>query len=161
MVFRSRPLCRAGTTTLFYTGDDEQQLAEAAWYGDAEGHVSKQTALKQPNAFGLYDMHGNVYEWVHDAFRQDWYESLIGPAAVDPRCDVASEGKRIVRGGDYGFSAAEVRSASRDAYNYDSLWWDAGFRVALSVEAVRDMEAAAGRVLSQPGRVNEDEKDKR
>ena len=157
MVFRSRPLCRAGTTTLFYTGDYEQQLADAAWYGNAEGHVSKQTALKQPNAFGLYDMHGNVYEWVHDAFRQDWYESLIGPAAVDPRCDVASEGKRIVRGGDYGFSAAEVRSASRDAYNYDSLWWDAGFRVALSVEAVRDMEAAAGRVLSQPGRVNEDE----
>jgi formylglycine-generating enzyme required for sulfatase activity len=134
--------CRAGTTTQFHTGDDPAGLAVAAWIAAENGHQTKPVAQKQPNAFGLFDMHGNVFEWVHDAWRQDWYSTTTGAAAIDPRCDVGIEGRRIVRGGEKSFSWAEARSGARDAYAADSTWWDTGFRVALSVEAVRALRAA-------------------
>jgi len=133
--------CRAGTTSQFHTGDDPAGLAAAAWIEVENGHQTKPVAQKQPNAFGLFDMHGNVFEWVHDAWRQDWYSNTTGAAAIDPRCDVGIEGRRIVRGGEKSFSWAEARSGSRDGYAADSTWWDTGFRVALSVEAVRALRA--------------------
>ena len=133
--------CRAGTTSQFHTGDDPAGLAAAAWIEAENGHQTKPVAQKQPNAFGLFDMHGNVFEWVHDGWRQDWYSNTTGAAAIDPRCDVGIEGRRIVRGGEKSFSWAEARSGSRDGYAADSTWWDTGFRVALSVEAVRALRA--------------------
>ena len=56
--------CRAGTTTKFYTGDSEEDLARAAWYEGNSGGRPHPVGLKEPNAFGLYDMHGNVGEWL-------------------------------------------------------------------------------------------------
>ena len=56
--------CRAGTTTRFYTGDSEEDLARAAWYEGNSGGRPHPVGLKEPNAFGLYDMHGNVGEWI-------------------------------------------------------------------------------------------------
>ena len=55
--------CRAGTTTQFYTGDSDEDLARAAWYRDNSGLKTHPVGQKEPNAFGLYDMHGNVCEW--------------------------------------------------------------------------------------------------
>lgn len=133
--------CRAGTTTLYFTGDDPKQLSRVAWFENSEGETSKPVGQKSPNAFGLYDMHGNVFEWVHDAWRPDWYSALTGVNAIDPRCDMGVESRRVIRGGNYGLSVAECRSASRDAYAADSSWWETGFRVALSVEAVRDLKS--------------------
>ena len=57
--------CRAGTTTRFYTGDSEEDLARAAWYEGNSGNRPHPVGLKEPNAFGLYDMHGNVGEWLY------------------------------------------------------------------------------------------------
>ena len=57
--------CRAGTTTKFYTGDSEEDLARAAWYEGNSGNRPHPVGLKEPNAFGLYDMHGNVGEWLY------------------------------------------------------------------------------------------------
>ena len=57
--------CRAGTTTKFYTGDSEEDLARAAWYEGNSGGRPHPVGLKEPNAFGLYDMHGNVGEWLY------------------------------------------------------------------------------------------------
>ena len=57
--------CRAGTTTKFYTGDSEEDLARAAWYEGNSRDRPHPVGLKEPNAFGLYDMHGNVGEWLY------------------------------------------------------------------------------------------------
>jgi formylglycine-generating enzyme required for sulfatase activity len=130
--------CRAGTTTLFWCGDDDESLANVAWFGiNNEGNVPKPVATKLANPFGLYDMHGNVWEWIHDVWRSDTYHGLVGPAAVDPRIDTGPEDRRVMRGGDHFMSSSELRSACRDGYSLGSHWTDVGFRVAISVEAVR------------------------
>ena len=68
--------CRAGTTTKFYTGDSEEDLARAAWYKGNSGGRPHPVGLKEPNAFGLYDMHGNVGEWL--LYQRRWGEIEIG-----------------------------------------------------------------------------------
>ena len=96
--------CRAGTTTRFYTGDSEEDLARAAWYEGNSGNRPHPVGLKEPNAFGLCDMLGNVGEWTCQAF---W------------TC-----------GGDYGCSAKEGVWES-DRY-YNGRRSDIGFRVVLA-----------------------------
>ena len=108
--------CRAGTTTLFHTGNDPGTLTDAAWIFEENGRYPKPVGSKQPNAFGLSDMHGNVSEWVHDAWQPDFYQLSRDAGAVDPRCDTGIDERRIIRGGNYVFSWAEARSACREAY---------------------------------------------
>jgi formylglycine-generating enzyme required for sulfatase activity len=101
--------CRAGTTTAWYTGNTENAaLQAAAWYRANNDNGTRQVGLKTPNAWGLYDMHGNVWEWVWD-----WYDSSTsGSWSDDPR-GPASGTRRVARGGSWGASAASLRSASR------------------------------------------------
>lgn len=132
--------CRAGTTTLFWSGDDEGSLAKVAWYAaNNESGKPKPVAMLPANPFGLHDMHGNVWEWVHDAWRPDTYQLMKDAGAVDPRCDTGPDFLRVMRGGDHFLSAAEARAACRDCYGADTVWTDVGFRTALSVDAVRQL----------------------
>jgi len=122
--------CRAGTRTRYYTGDTEEDLGQAGWYNKNSGGQTHPVGEKAPNKFGLYDMHGNVWEWVED----DWHDSYKrapddGRAWIDnPRGSY-----RVLRGGGWYAGAHRCRSATRGADwpgHRDSL---VGIRLSRSV----------------------------
>ncbi len=114
--------CRAGSTTAFANGDDKG-LATIGWYRFNSGEKTHPAAQKDPNALGLYDMHGNVWEWC-----QDWFgDSPSGPV-TDPT-GPPSGTKRVVRGGSWGDDAALCRSAFRFNKTPIVRWDVVGFRI--------------------------------
>ncbi|MEE8466931.1 MAG: formylglycine-generating enzyme family protein [Planctomycetota bacterium] len=105
--------CRAGTTTAYYFGDDPNELEEHAWYFDNGDDSYHLVGLKQPNPWGFYDMHGNVAEWVIDAFDTSYYGSFGDDSAVDPLNWPTTLYPRIVRGGSWDDDPEWLRSAAR------------------------------------------------
>jgi formylglycine-generating enzyme required for sulfatase activity len=103
--------CRAGSTTAYSFGNDAAQLGEYAWFtensDDGITEKTHQVGLKKPNAWGLYDMHGNVFEWCWD-----WHDAYTAGAKTDPR-GAAAGVFRVIRGGSWGATAAVLRSAQR------------------------------------------------
>ncbi|GAK54126.1 serine/threonine protein kinase [Candidatus Moduliflexus flocculans] len=88
--------CRAGTQTAYYFGNDAAQLKEYAWYLENADGQTHQIGERRPNAWGIYDMHGNVWEWCADA----WNETYIGhPTDGSARIANADEMRRVARGG--------------------------------------------------------------
>ena len=118
--------CRAGTTTKYSFGDDESDFGEYAWYGDKYGDKHYPVGSKQPNAWGLYDMHGNVWEWC-----QDLYGDYPSGTVTDPT-GAASGSFRVLRGGGWYSTAESCRSAYRYGYKPSGRYDGSGFRVSLS-----------------------------
>ena len=120
--------CRAGSPDEYAFGNDTRLLGEYAWYAGNSGIDQHPVGQKKPNAWGLYDMHGNAWEWC-----ADWYELYSGRPAIDPTGP--SHGTdRVYRGGSVGYSATYCRSANRTATKPS---WE-GFvsiRVAMDVPA--------------------------
>jgi formylglycine-generating enzyme required for sulfatase activity len=119
---------RAGSTTSYYFGDDVAQLPQYAWF-DQDNGPTHPVGEKQPNRLGLFDMHGNVQEWVQDLATANYSGAPTDGRAVQASVDVF----RVYRGGGYSNSAVKLRSADRDGFfpgfRADSI----GFRVARSV----------------------------
>jgi formylglycine-generating enzyme required for sulfatase activity len=112
--------CRAGSQTAYSFGDDPAQLGDHAWFADnSEGTGTKPVRQKLPNAFGLYDMHGNAAEWVMDGYGT--YPASDGPLAGTDWVKTDKPDPRTVRGGSWEFSAAQCRSASR--LGSDDMAW--------------------------------------
>lgn len=100
--------CRAGSTTRWSSGD-EATLAEYAWFGYPEGKPAP-VGQQKPNPWGLYDMHGNVFEWCADWFAADYYRSSPSDDPAGPATGL----ERVIRGGSWWTSAANhCRSAAR------------------------------------------------
>ena len=112
--------CRAGTSTRWSFGDDERQLTDYAWYADNASRVGESYAhavgTKLPNDWGLYDMHGNVFEWVQDRRSSSYYERS---PRVDP-LGPTSGSQRAFRGGGFHTIAQNLRSAYRSATSPDA-----------------------------------------
>jgi formylglycine-generating enzyme required for sulfatase activity len=137
--------CRAGTKTRFYTGDSESDLVRAGWYGSyttTQGLLdatTKPVGQKQPNAFGLYDMHGNVMQWCEDWYGEKYYES--GPI-MDPPGPQAGE-FRVMRGGTYNVAPEYCRAAHRSGNSPDRRLSAFGFRVVMTLQPQTNVPAPA------------------
>jgi len=103
--------CRAGTTTAYSFGDDVSQLPQYAWYEGNSGRKTHTVGEKLPNAWGLYDMHGNVWEWCRDAFK--FYRE--NPVRPDDglRSDDGDARFRVYRGGGFVNVPRMGRSSAR------------------------------------------------
>jgi formylglycine-generating enzyme required for sulfatase activity len=124
--------CRAGTATDYSFGDDSSELGLYAWYSGNSTNQTHDVGGKLPNAWGLYDMHGNVWEMC-----QDWLDSYDSPAIVDPT-GPASGTQRVIRGGSYGSygdSASELRSSDRNTTSQNMpRGANTGFRLAVDAQ---------------------------
>jgi formylglycine-generating enzyme required for sulfatase activity len=121
---------RAGTTGAYSFGDDADSLGGYAWYDDNSGNKTHPVGQKAPNPWGLYDMHGNVWEWVQDWYGDRYYSSSPGSDPKGP----SSGSNRVKRGGCWGHYARSCRSAYRDDSAPDVRYINLGFRLALSPE---------------------------
>lgn len=114
---------RAGTSLEYSTGNTEQSLALAGWYVANSENETAQVATKMPNAAGLYDMHGNVYEWCQDFFQFYNCGSQTDPTGPE------SGLHRIIRGGSWASRAKECRSAHRFMHVSERGLSTLGFRI--------------------------------
>lgn len=135
--------CRAGTSTRFWSGDQDEDLRRAGWFGDDSKDRTHAGGELAANPFGLFDMHGNVWEWVQDGWDAGAYAPFAGQAAVDPSGPTALGTQRVVRGGRWFYRASFCRSSQRFAYDAALRASYVGFRVALPVDAVREALRAA------------------
>lgn len=159
--------CRAGTTTAYSFGEDPKKLDDHGWHFDNSEY--KETGengyhpvgAKHANAWGLYDMHGNVAEWCFDQYDKDWYAKLAAKGGIASGAEAICwpEGKsrypRVIRGGHYESEAVGCRSAIRqgshprmnehDVMLPKSAYWEAsafwvGFRVVAPVRRPDEAE---------------------
>jgi formylglycine-generating enzyme required for sulfatase activity len=118
---------RAGSKTRFPFGDSESALGDYAWYGSNSGGKTNPVAQKKPNAWGLYDVLGNVWEWC-----ADWFGSYSSGASTDPQ-GASSGGLRVVRSGSWRNGDAErFRCAYRTNFAPVRRSEDCGFRCAMT-----------------------------
>jgi formylglycine-generating enzyme required for sulfatase activity len=120
--------CRAGTTGPTYAGAGPQAQDRVAWWSSNSKEQTQPVMLKQPNAWALYDMLGNVYEWCSDGMR-----TYSSKPAVDPRGPVAGD-PRVRRGGSWYSLARSVRAAYRNRDAPDFRYHVLGLRLARGQE---------------------------
>ena len=118
---------RAGSRGKWGFGDDESQLTDYAWYSANSASKIHPVAQKKPNAFGLYDMHGNAWEWVQD----DWHQNYQGaPADGSAWVSGGDQARRVLRGGAWYDVPRNLRSANRDLGAPDDRYDFSGLRIA-------------------------------
>ena len=116
--------CLAGTSTRWSFGDKLEDLKDHAWYDENSGQKPQFVGLKKPNPWGLFDMHGNVWEWCHD-----WYGDL--PASATDPVGLPFGEKKVARGGSGYQGWSLTTSAGRWTSPPDLRAWNWGFRAVL------------------------------
>jgi formylglycine-generating enzyme required for sulfatase activity len=122
--------CRAGTSTAYFFGDDPSKVSDYAWHKQNSKNKYQQVGQKKPNPWGLFDMVGNVSEWVLDQYSDRYFDSS---SANDPLIRPTTRYPRSIRGGSYNDDGVNLRSAARrysgpewnkrDPQIPKSRWW--------------------------------------
>lgn len=156
---------RAGATTAYHFGDASDELGEYAWYAANSGDKYHKVGTKRPNGWGLYDMHGNVAEWVLDQYVAGSYSMSVGKALENPLTIPAKLYPRVVRGGSWVDPAERLRGAARgksdpswkqqDPQIPKSIWYhtdalQVGFRIVRPLREPSDEEKKQKWEKSEP-----------
>jgi formylglycine-generating enzyme required for sulfatase activity len=157
--------CRAGSKSAYSFGDDPGKLADHGWYAANSDGAPQAGGKKKPNAWGLYDMHGNVAEWCIDQYDKDFY-GRIKPGATLAPVLLPDERRypHVVRGGSWDDDAARLRAAARlasrkewskrDPQRPQSIWWHTeaitvGFRVVRPLEEQEALKGLRSKITRQ------------
>ncbi|MFO1041724.1 MAG: SUMF1/EgtB/PvdO family nonheme iron enzyme [Planctomycetaceae bacterium] len=142
--------CRAGTGTKFWIGDKDEDFVRAGWFaGNSTGRTHAVGELL-PNSFGLHDVHGNVWEWIQDGHDVAWYLQFREKSATNPNSPFRADSPRVVRGGDWFHPLFACRSAYRHAADPKHRDDHLGFRVSLSIDAVKEQLAQKAAATPKP-----------
>jgi len=158
--------CRAGTKTAYSFGDGARTLGEYAWYTDNSDSAPHVGGKKKPNAWGLYDLHGNVAEWCIDRYDKDFYGTFKtrDPAIAPVLLPTERRYPHVVRGGSWDDDAGLLRSAARRSSRADwskrdpqrpqSIWWHTeaimvGFRVVRPFEEQENLKGLRSKITRQ------------
>src|SRR5262249_51190742 len=158
--------CRAGSQTAYYFGDDAKQLGDYAWYDKNSEESPHPVGKKKPNAWGLYDMLGNVAEWCIDPYEKDAYQKFPTdkPTLSPVLLPIARRFPDVARGGSWADESEKVRSAARrgsdktwirlDPQRPQSIWWltsaeFVGFRVVRPVEEQDNLKGLRSKVTRE------------
>jgi formylglycine-generating enzyme required for sulfatase activity len=118
--------CRAGTTTAYFFGDDPKMLDDFAWYGDNSESHTHPVGDRKPNPWGLYDMHGNVWQWCVDSYNAGHYQKTSKGLQF-----ILETNKGVWRGGSWSGSTRDCRAASRLSYSPGNRKSNYGLRVCI------------------------------
>ncbi len=139
--------CRAGTTTKYWIGDKDEDLVRAGWFGTNFGGRTHAVGKLQANPFGLYDIHGNVWEWVEDWWEPTYYGEFQEKPAINPSGATSAGSLRVLRGGSWHFNASGCRTAFRGASHPPNRHQGIGFRVSIPASPDREVtESSSARV---------------
>ena len=160
--------CRAGSKTAYSFGDDPKALDEYAWFKDNSKKSYKPVGQKKPNAWGLYDMHGNASEWVLDPYKPDAFAQFKDKLTIEPvLLPTDKEYPYVSKGGAWNDEAKDCRSAVRlgstDEYSIrdpqlpQSIWWhtdasNVGFRICRPLEELDALKGFKSPIKSDSGR---------
>jgi len=156
--------CRAGSRTSYSFGGDSKMLGDYAWYVDNSDGKPHAVGQKKPNAWGLYDMHGNVAEWCLDHYDKTFYSSFktSTPALFPVLLPTERKYPHVVRGGSWDDDPPLLRSAARRSSEEDwsmldpqqpkSIWWHTnatfvGFRIVRAVEEQENLRGLKSKVV--------------
>ena len=136
--------CRAGTATKYWIGDKDEDLVPAGWFGGNSGGRTHAVGELKSNPFGLYDIHGNVWEWIQDGWISTFYGEFKEKSAINPAGSFPPGLLGVFRGGSWNGPAFRCRSSDRGASAPSSRDLAVGFRISLPVNAVRQALKVTG-----------------
>jgi formylglycine-generating enzyme required for sulfatase activity len=123
--------CRAGTAAKYWIGDQQEDLMQAGWFTGNSGERTHAARELKANPYGLYDIHGNVWEWVQDGWEPTFYGQFQEKPAINPSVPFHALPQRVLRGGGWGYAASACRSSNRGTHLPTQLGSLLGFRVSL------------------------------
>ncbi|MCA9196521.1 MAG: SUMF1/EgtB/PvdO family nonheme iron enzyme [Planctomycetales bacterium] len=136
--------CRAGSGSAYHFGHSDKLLSQYAWYlENASGQVWP-AAQKKPNAFGLFDMHGNLFDWCQDLYEAYPKGNALKPVTdtEDSRVSVSDQERRVLRGGSFSYQSPFARSAARASNQPGDPFSAAGFRLARTFDSEISLDDA-------------------
>ena len=131
---------RAGTTTRFWWGEDDNTASDKAWYKDNSGGRTHPVGLKPANSFGLYDMSGNVWQWTQDCYAETYTNAPTDGSAAD----ATQPCLRVDRGGSWYYPSWLLRSATRERIPAEYRDMVMGFRVARTLPTTDEAATRRG-----------------
>jgi formylglycine-generating enzyme required for sulfatase activity len=137
--------CRAGTTTKYSWGDDEKLAGQYAWFEKNSDFKYQKIGRKKPNPWGLYDMHGNVAEWVLDGYDTNAYSHFVSPVPVQHFVRGTTPYPHVARGGSWDDAPEKLRSAARKSS--DKSWKQQDPQLPKSIWYLTDAQFLGFRVV--------------